>query len=164
MDEPGPSVNHVGICVSDLERSRRFYTGALGFRPWWELDVPDGSAGPLLRLPTPLGTHATYLANGRFVLELIHYRDHPATAPPGGRAMDVLGLTHLSVAVEDVAAAADAVEALGGEVLRDTAVGAAAVMVRDPDGQLLELTSTGFPAMRPPWPDGPDGPDGRPPA
>lgn len=26
-------------------------------------------------------------------------------------------------------------------------------MIRDPDGQLIELTTLGFPAMRPPWPD-----------
>ena len=70
----GPvSFNHVGICVVDLERSRRFYEEVLGFRYWWELDVPDASAGPLLQLATPLGTRAVYLTSGRFVIELIHY-------------------------------------------------------------------------------------------
>lgn len=154
MAEPGPGVNHVGICVSDLERSRRFYTEALGFRPWWELEVPDERAAPLLRLPAPLGTRAVYLANGRFVLELVHYRHHAASSQPGGRAMDVLGLTHLSLAVDNLDAAMARIEALGGEVLRSTYAGGAAVMARDPDGQLLELTTLRFPAMRPPWPDG----------
>lgn len=151
---PAPSVNHVGICVRDLERARRFYVEALGFRPWWELDVPDESAARLLQLSPPLGTHAVYLANGRFVLELVHYRDHPVVAAAGDRAMDATGLTHLSLAVDDVDAAAAKVEALGGQVLHATAMGGAAVMVRDPDGQLLELTTRRFPAMRPPWPDG----------
>lgn len=157
MSSPAPSpdssVNHVGICVSDLERSRRFYVEALGFRPWWELDVPDSSAGPLLQLPTPLGAHATYLTNGRFVLELIHYRDRPAARPPGERTMGDVGLTHLSLAVADMDAALANVEVLGGEVLRSTDMGGAAIMVRDPDGQLLELTTLRFPSNRPPWPD-----------
>ena len=29
--------NHVGLCVMDRERSRRFYEGLLGFTFWWEL-------------------------------------------------------------------------------------------------------------------------------
>lgn len=157
MSSPVPSsgsdVNHVGICVSDLERSRRFYVEALGFRPWWELDVPDESAGPLLQLPTPLGAHATYLTNGRFVLELIHYRNRPAGGSAGDRTMADPGLTHLSLAVADMEAALARVGALGGEILRSTDMGGAAIMIRDPDGQLLELTTLHFPSMRPPWPE-----------
>ena len=30
--------NHVGLCVADRERSRRFYEGLLGFQFWWELE------------------------------------------------------------------------------------------------------------------------------
>jgi len=40
----------------------------------------------------------------------------------------------------------------GGEVLEDTDMGGRAVMIRDPDGQLIELTTFGFQDMRPPWP------------
>jgi lactoylglutathione lyase len=152
------SVNHVGICVTDLERSRRFYVEALGFRPWWDLEVPDEAAGPLLQLPTPLGTSAVYLANERFVLELIHYRRHPGSAAAGEHTMGDAGLTHLSLAVDDIEAALEKVETLGGEVLRSTEMAGAAIMIRDPDGQLLELTTRRFPSMRPPWPD--EGPPG----
>jgi catechol 2,3-dioxygenase-like lactoylglutathione lyase family enzyme len=52
--------------------------------------------------------------------------------------MDEPGLTHLSLSVDDLRAAVDRVEELGGEVLRDTDLGVA-VFVRDPDGQLVEL-------------------------
>jgi predicted enzyme related to lactoylglutathione lyase len=48
------------------------------------------------------------------------------------------GLTHLSVNTDDLEAALARVAAHGGEVLTATHVGVA-VMVRDPDGQLLEL-------------------------
>ena len=39
----------------------------------------------------------------------------------------------------DVAATCARVRALGGEVLADTDVGGAAILVQDPDGQILEL-------------------------
>jgi predicted enzyme related to lactoylglutathione lyase len=52
--------------------------------------------------------------------------------------------------VDDVAAAGALVTEHGGEVLDDTDVGVA-VMVRDPDGQLIELVDI---AYRPVTPDG----------
>jgi len=47
--------NHVGHCVADLDRSRRFYTELLGFQYWWQFDVPDDQAAGVLRLTPPLG-------------------------------------------------------------------------------------------------------------
>ena len=32
-------------------------------------------------------------------------------------------------------------------------MGGRAIMIRDPDGQLIELTTFGFRSMWPPWPD-----------
>ncbi len=144
--------NHVGICVTDLDRSRRFYEGVLQFRYWWELDVPDEGTSRLLQLPEPVGAKAVYLVNGRFVLELMFYADvgiHPSPR----RVMNDLGFTHLSVAVADMDATVAKVVPHGGEILHDTDMGGRAIMIRDPDGQLIELTTFGFQAMRPPWPD-----------
>ena len=31
-----PVYNHIGLVVSDLERSKRFYEHVLGFRVWYE--------------------------------------------------------------------------------------------------------------------------------
>ena len=42
MSSHRTTFNHVGLCVSDRERSRRFYESVLGFQFWWELDPPDG--------------------------------------------------------------------------------------------------------------------------
>ena len=52
--------------------------------------------------------------------------------------MNEPGLTHLSFTVPDLPASLEAVRAHGGEVLEQTDV-TVAVMVHDPDGQLLEL-------------------------
>ena len=55
------------------------------------------------------------------------------------RAFTEPGLTHLSFSVADVTATCARVADLGGEVLADTDMGGHAILVRDPDGQILEL-------------------------
>ncbi len=129
--------NHVGQCVADLDRSRRFYVEVFGFEVARELRPPDQGSDRLLRLSPPLGMTACYLKRDDFVLELLHFAD---ADPVRGdeRAMNHLGLTHISLSVDDIDEALAAVEAHGGEVLADTNLGMA-VFVKDPDGQLLEL-------------------------
>jgi catechol 2,3-dioxygenase-like lactoylglutathione lyase family enzyme len=112
------------------------------------MDVPDEPAHRLVRVTPPVGLKAVYLTNGPFVLELLDFSEHPSA--PVDRAMIDTGLTHLSLGVDDVAAAGALVTEHGGEVLDDTDVGVA-VMVRDPDGQLIELVDI---AYRPVTPDG----------
>jgi lactoylglutathione lyase len=129
--------NHLGHCVTDLERSIRFYTTLFGFEVDRRLQVPDTPSDRLLRIQPPLGCTAVYLAKDGFVLELLHF-DREGNPPWRERSINEPGLTHLSFCVDDVAATARQVEELGGRVLADTDVGAA-VFVRDPDGQLLEL-------------------------
>jgi catechol 2,3-dioxygenase-like lactoylglutathione lyase family enzyme len=81
---------------------------------------------------------AAYLERDGFVLELLHFaRD--GNEPRRDRSFTEPGLTHISFSVDDIAATCAKVAGLGGEVLADTDVGGQAIMVRDPDGQLLEL-------------------------
>lgn len=129
--------NHVGLCVSDRDRSRRFYEGLLGFEFWWELDLPDEGTEKLLQLERPIGVHATYLVRDAFVLELIDYskRDVRVGNP---RVMDDVGLTHMSLSVSDLPGVLAKVAEFGGSVIEETATEAFA-MIRDPDGQLIEL-------------------------
>lgn len=130
--------NHIGHCVTDLARSRRFYEELLGFTFQRDLQVPDEFTSSLLRVPSPVGLSAVYLERGGFVLELLQFaRD--GNAPQRERSFTEPGLTHLSVSVDDIAATCERVAELGGEVLADTNVGGMAVMIRDPDGQLIEL-------------------------
>jgi catechol 2,3-dioxygenase-like lactoylglutathione lyase family enzyme len=132
------TVNHVGLCVSDLERSRAFYERALGFRHRSDLAVPDGPASTLLRVPPPVGLRAVYLERDGWVLELLRF-DRPGNDRQRDRSFTEPGLTHISFAVDDLASACALVTEHGGEVLADTEIPGMAVMVRDPDGQLLEL-------------------------
>jgi lactoylglutathione lyase len=139
--------NHVGLCVADRERSRRFYEGLLGFEFWWEIDPPDDGTGQLVQLPKPLGVHATYLVRDGFVLELIDYSQREVHAGPE-RVMDQVGLTHLSLSVSDLGAVLDMVDGFGGSVIKST-VSEQSAMIRDPDGQLIELLSDSWLAALP---------------
>jgi lactoylglutathione lyase len=139
----GSVVNHVGLCVADVARSRRFYEEVLGFEFWREIEPPDEMTAKLIDLQPPLGVKAVYLRRDGFILELIHYADAGAHAPGATRVMNELGLTHVSVSVDDIDATAAKAVDYGGSVLERTYVGAA-VMIRDPDGQLLELLPMGY--------------------
>ncbi|HEY4948040.1 MAG TPA: VOC family protein [Acidimicrobiales bacterium] len=131
------TVNHIGLCVTDLDRSRRFYEEALGFRYERSLQPPDGVCSTLLGVELPVGLTAVYLTHGDFVLELLQF-GRTGNPPARERPMTEPGLTHLSLTTADLEATLARVPALGGQVLEETSVGVA-VMVRDPDGQLLEL-------------------------
>jgi len=142
--------NHVGLCVADRDRSRRFYEGLLGFQFWWELELPDEGTAQLLRLDGPIGVHATYLVRDGFVLELIDYSKRDVHAG-SERVMDQVGLTHMSLSVSDLAAVLAMVEEFGGSVIDETVTEQFA-MIRDPDGQLIELLPDSWLANLPPRP------------
>jgi catechol 2,3-dioxygenase-like lactoylglutathione lyase family enzyme len=137
------TVNHVGLCVSDLERSRRFYEGALGFTYERSLHPPDGLCSTLLQVDPPVGLTAVYLTRGTFTLELLGF-ERPGNPPARRRPLTEPGLTHLSFTTPDLDATLSLVTGFGGEVLEDTNV-SVAVMIRDPDGQLLELLAAKSP-------------------
>ncbi len=128
--------NHVGQCVTDLDRARRFYVELFEFEEIRELQPPDDPSAQLLRLDPPLGMTALYLQRDGFVLELLHFSGWP-TRPYQPRVMNDPGLTHISLSC-DLERVVPKITELGGEVLADTDIGSG-VFVRDPDGQLLEL-------------------------
>ena len=143
--------NHTGQVVTDLERSKRFYQEVFGFKFWYEITPPDGPTAKLSCLTPPLGVTASYLTLDGFVLELIHYSAPGATLDFRSRTMNEPGLTHLSISVDDVRGAAARVEEFGGRIIEESDVGAA-ILVRDPDGQLLELLPVTYRDRLPPKP------------
>jgi lactoylglutathione lyase len=143
--------NHTGHVVTDLERSKRFYQEVFGFQFWYEISPPDVPTAQLTMLIPPLGLTASYLTLDGFVLELMHYSAPGALAPFRPRTMNEPGLTHLSISVEDVRAAADKAVECGGRLIEESDVGAA-LLIRDPDGQLIELLPASYRDRLPPKP------------
>jgi lactoylglutathione lyase len=143
--------NHTGQVVTDLERSKRFYQEVLGFKFWYEITPPDEMTAKLSSLEPPLGVTASYLTLDGCVLELMYYSVPGARAPFASRTMNEPGLTHLSISVDDVRATAKKAAEYGGRVIEESDVGAA-IFIRDPDGQLLELLPVTYRAGLPPKP------------
>jgi lactoylglutathione lyase len=90
--------------------------------------------------------NADYLWLDGLLLELLAFN---STEARQDRVMNEPGLTHLSFFVDDLDEATAAAERLGGVVRTDTNVGVA-VIVEDPDGQIIELVGPGgrFRSMR----------------
>ncbi len=130
--------NHVGQCVNDLERSKRFYSELFGFTLEREITPPDETSAQLMSLTPPLGMTAAYLVRDGLVLELLHYSAEGQTEAFRPRTMNEPGLTHVSLSVDDIDDVCARVPDYGGEVVDSSNIGAA-VFVRDPDGQLVEL-------------------------
>ena len=150
---PLQRLTHIGIAVSDLERSLHFYRDLLGVAWEHELQVQGEPTDTLLRLR---GTdlHAVYLTRDGVRIELLRFGSPPAP-PKSARVMNEVGLTHLSFRVAELDAVLTALRGDGQQVLEDTIIrfpewGAAACFIVDPDGQLIELVqSPGDPAAPP---------------
>ena len=79
--------NHVGQCVTDLARSKRFYCELLGFTLEREINPPDESSAQLMSLDPPLAMTASYLVRDGLVLELLHYA-------ADGQLLELLPMTY----------------------------------------------------------------------
>ena len=147
-----PVYNHTGQAVTDPQRSMRFYQEVLGFKFWYQLSPDDASVGKLCGLPPPLDVTAYYLRLDGFVLELMHYAAPGAGAAYRPRTMNEPGLTHLSISVDDIRATAAKAVLYGGQIVEESDLGMALV-IRDPDGQLIELLGMGWRQNLPPLPE-----------
>jgi catechol 2,3-dioxygenase-like lactoylglutathione lyase family enzyme len=140
---PSPAVfNHFGHCVTDLDRSSRFYCTLFGFTEKRRITVPDEPSSRLLSIDPPVGLNAAYLEKDGTTLELLVF-DRPANPPARRRPLNEPGLTHMSFCVDDPAATCQAAVQLGGSVVEGSDVGAA-VFIRDPDGQAVELVAMAY--------------------
>jgi glyoxylase I family protein len=126
------AVHHVGVTVTDLERSLAFYEG-LGFRRVATFGPPDGSRA------------IVQLALGDGMVELFSYRDGAARM---ARSADpVAGLKHIGLSTADVRATLAELEAAGlvgaGIPVNETGTGITTAFFEDPDGTSIELLSVG---------------------
>jgi len=136
-------LSHIGICVSELERSVAFYRDALGFEEISRLEVAGPESARLLQLEGG-AVHAVYLQRDGTRIELLFYPQDGHQGAGAPAPMNRLGLTHLSLRVADLDAVVAAVASLGGASLDATRIDndawrSKAVFVTDPDGLRIEL-------------------------
>ncbi len=141
--DPVLRLSHIGICVSDLERSAAFYREALGFRECARLSISGPESEKLLALDD-VALNAVYLERDGTRIELIHFETPGEVGAPGPHPVNRLGLTHLSFRVAALDACLEAVTRQGGSVLSTSRTESprfrtTAVFVTDPDGLRIEL-------------------------
>ncbi len=139
----GHRFTHVGICVSDLERSIAFYRDVLGFAEVARrLNITDTDSANLLDFPE-MDVELVYLERDGIRLELLWYRVPDPDTGGGRRPMNRVGLTHLAFRVGDLDDLCRRIDAGGGTVLAGStarfAHGNRGVMTLDPDGTRVEL-------------------------
>ncbi len=142
-------VSHVGVVVSDLERSTRFYVDGLGFENLFTYES-GSEVAKLADLDPDVHLTGRFLRKPGIRLELMLYRKPRPS--PGPRPMDQIGgPTHIALRVEDMDAAIAAVRAFGGTVNEygrtkyEIVPGEDIELVHclDPDGMKLELVKMG---------------------
>ena len=140
------AVDHVGVTVSDLDRSIAFWEQLLGTAGRDRGVLAGPRLGALLGYPAGLRIDACWVdLPGGGALELLQYLDRDEAALADGTAHP--GNVHVCLRVDDMAAAHRHAVACGarpvGEGPIEVAAGANAGMrvayLRDPDGVTLEL-------------------------
>ncbi|MBO9523602.1 MAG: VOC family protein [Nocardioidaceae bacterium] len=137
--------SHVGVAVSDLERSVAFYTAVLGFTVLYRMDFANDEVAVTMEQEGAF--RSAMLVRGDIRVELLQWEDVPITGG-GRRPMTELGFTHLSFRVDDIGELDEAVAAYGGEVVAHTRqvlgdpgdpAAPRLVYLTDPDGTRIEL-------------------------
>jgi glyoxylase I family protein len=136
-------LSHIGLCVSDLQRSAAFYCEGLGFTRAGELKVRGESSETLVEIPGG-AIEAVYLERDGTRIELLYYPEAGSEKISAPRPMNRVGLSHLSLRVSDIDVVLADLEKLGGRCLQQTRVdnddwGTRVVFVTDPDGTRIEL-------------------------
>jgi catechol 2,3-dioxygenase-like lactoylglutathione lyase family enzyme len=132
--------SHFGLCVSDLARTLRFWCDGLGFAAAERFEIGE-EFGAALEVEGRVDCVSQFIRKDGVAIELLAYRSPGALGAPSTRR-NQLGLTHFSLYVDDVGAAAKHLVACGGKLLPATHAenpGIELVFVEDPDGVRVEL-------------------------
>lgn len=126
------SAMHVGISVSNMETSLKWYEKNLGFK----LIKDDGFV-------PPLGAKICFIGKDGFELELFEYKE-PKPIPEDRKTpntdLQTIGTKHVAFLTDDMKALKEGFLENGVDIAHEVTMGAEAVMfVRDPDGVLIEF-------------------------
>jgi catechol 2,3-dioxygenase-like lactoylglutathione lyase family enzyme len=140
----------LGMVVSDVGRSVKFYTEAIGFKEVPGFGVPGDFAGEAgLTYNKPLDVHVLVLGegDGATKLKLMQIKDTESKKSDNEYIHSQLGYRYMTIFVSDTNAAVARLKKAGAKTVAKHPVplpkglteGVFLTVVRDPDGNLLEL-------------------------
>jgi lactoylglutathione lyase len=143
---------HYSHCVSDIERSRRFYTAVLGFQVVAEFDFDDANTARVMGVPGAR-FKGIFMKRDGMRIEIIGFSNPPPDRTPRTHRSNEIGHSHLSFYVTDLDATLRALRAQGVVVEDATRAvlmnGIECCVVRDPDGFPIEIVQTPTLALLP---------------
>jgi lactoylglutathione lyase len=126
------NLGHIGLYVSDVERSKAFYCGILGFTCFYEYDSPSDDGA---------GARVCFVRSGNLVLELVQFNNPAVSAGRGDGLID-----HIAISVKDIESVQVELEAKGIVFEKKDIVfmpifehGSKWLLFRGPDGEHLEI-------------------------
>jgi len=137
---------HVGVVVTDLEKSVAFYTDVIGMTKTGEFDV-DADFARASGLTNGLAFHVEVLGlkkePGAAQFKLMSF-EKDAKTPKSAHIEDALGMQYVTLMVADLTPFVKRIKAAGVPFLGETPIplgdeGDHFVLVQDPDGTFIEL-------------------------
>jgi extradiol dioxygenase family protein len=136
---------HTAICVPDVEDAVRWYTEVLGLRvlsPPYRMEGAqiEQDMGELIESPVVVHAAIVGFEGGDRVLELIEYP--AASVEDADRALTQVGISHIGIVCDDLAATRSTLEREGVEFLTSgiaDVAGLRTTWCRDPWGTVLIL-------------------------
>jgi catechol 2,3-dioxygenase-like lactoylglutathione lyase family enzyme len=135
------SIRHVGICVADIERSSRFYTGALGFEALMKVTEIGAPFDTLIEQPGAT-LRVQQLRCGDVTIELLGFSGTEVTGSAERQPMNRRGFTHMTLVVDDIESTAQRIREYGGSIHPETRIESPfgpLLFCTDPDGVRIEL-------------------------
>lgn len=133
--------SHLGLCVSDIERSKRFYCDGLGFKQVIAFKVGT-EVGPIMEIDGDISVNSVFIRRDGVSIELLGFEFPPHQGDVKRRPMNQLGLTHLSLLVDNVDRVAARAMEFGGTIVESTRTMSPAgdfIFCLDPDGTRVEF-------------------------
>jgi catechol 2,3-dioxygenase-like lactoylglutathione lyase family enzyme len=157
---------HVGIVVSDLERSTRFFSALFDAEPiqkvQWRGKDAEFVAAMVGRPGLELDVNFFQIPHTNTILELVKYYNLP-DQPTAAAPTDGIGGIHLAFFVEDLDVAIERLKRIGATIMTPVHLsygaytGGRAIYFRGPDGELLQFMAVTqrpgkLPVLRPSMP------------
>lgn len=138
-------LEHVGLSVSDMERSLAFYRHLVGMEVVMDLDFASESLlGDIVGMPRA-SARVVHLRLGDAVLELFEYREPRGRAIPEDRRQADNGFIHVGFKVTEIHEIYDRLTQHGARFISppiELRPGAWVAYFHGPDGEVCELRQT----------------------